>query len=329
MASEATTAGPATVVIQTRIKPGRDDEFAARQQHLRAEVQHAPGFLSHQLLPPEPPAQEDWVIIERFETREFARAWLASEQRAKALAGLADLLVGDQAVSVVDSPSPASRTATAVILTTVEPGRETEFQQWNAEITAAQSRQPGYVGAVLQAPIEGVQNQWVTMVTFDSDIHLDAWLDSDERAALLRKQHGIFHDTQTRRVESGFSGWFDFQRAEGATAPPAWKFNYLILVGLYPIVMLEILFLNNKLGWMNLAFGNLIGNVFSVAILGWPVVAILSKLMRWWIQPEPTSARRLVDLKGAVIMLIVLAVLVCGFYFVVKYVGFDAKVLHL
>jgi len=323
--SPATTTEPVTVVIQTRVKPDRDDEFAALQQRIRTSVRQAPGFVSHQLLPPEPPDQKDWVIIERFESRDFARAWLVSTERAEALDGIDDLLLGDQAISVVDSPRPVSHTSTAVILTTVEPGHEAAFQHWNAEITAAQSRQPGYVGATLQAPVDGVQDQWVTIVTFDSSISLDAWLVSDERAALLAKSDGVFHDTQTRRVESGFSGWFDFPRPEGEAAPPAWKFNYLILVGLYPIVMLEILFLNNKLAWMNLAFGNLIGNLFSTAILGWPVVAILGKWMGWWIQPAP-DAGRAVHLKGAIIMMVALGVLVCAFYFVVKYVGFDAPV---
>jgi uncharacterized protein len=328
VASDPTTTVPATVVIQTRVRPGRTEEFLARQHDIRRVVQQAPGFLSHQLLPPEPPVQEDWVIIERFETREFARTWLASGERSEALEGLDDLLSGDQAVSVIDSPSPVSRTATAVILTRVEPGKEAAFQRWNAEITAVQSRQPGYVGATLQPPVDGVQDQWVTVLTFDSDVHLDAWLDSDERDVLLAESEGVFHDTQTRRVESGFSGWFDFQRPEGSSAPPAWKFNYLILVGLYPIVMLEILFLNPKIDWMNLAFGNLVGNILSVAILGWPVVAILSKAMGWWIQPAP-GASRSVDVKGAVIMVVALAVLVCAFYFIVTYVGPDAKVLKV
>lgn len=322
---EQTTTGPATVVIQTRVKPGRDEEFAALQQRMRAVVQRAPGFLSHQVLPAEPPGQEDWVIIERFESRDRARAWLTSTDRDHVLNEIGDLLVGDQAVSIVDSPGPAEKTSTAVILTTVEPGHEDAFRQWNAEITSVQSRQPGYVGATLQAPVGGVQEQWVTMVAFDSEAHLDAWLGSEARAALLARSEGLFHDTQLRRVESGFSGWFDFQRPEGGGPPPAWKFNYLILIGLYPIVMLEILFLNNKIAWMNLAFGNLIGNVLSVAILGWPVVAILSKWMGWWIQPAP-GASRWTDLRGAIVMIAALAVLVAAFYLIVNYVGFDAKV---
>ncbi|MGH7868010.1 MAG: hypothetical protein ACREP9_10385 [Candidatus Dormibacteraceae bacterium] len=102
----------------------------------------------------------------------------------------------------------------------------------------------------------------------------------------------------------------------------------MVLTGLYPIVMLEILFMNNKLLWMNTAFGNLIGNIFSVAILGWPVVAILGKLMGWWLQPAP-QASRWTDLKGALIMLGVIAVLVITFFFIVKYVGFDAKVTNI
>ena len=328
MANTKTASGPVTVVIQTRVKPGQTEEFLALQHRIRAVVERTPGFLSHQLLPPEPPAQEDWVIIERFESREHARAWLASAERAEGLIPIECLLVGDQAVSIIDSPGSVSRTATAVILTTVEPGHEEAFERWHAEIAAVQSHQPGYVGITLQAPVEGVQDQWVTMVTFDSDATLDRWLGSDERAALLAKSEGVFYDTQTRRVESGFSGWFDFRRSQGPGAPPAWKFNYLILVGLYPIVMLEILFLNNKLDWMNLAFGNLIGNIFSVAILGWPVVAILSKLMGWWIQPAPGTPRS-VDLKGVVVMLFALAVMVCGFYFIVRYVGSDAKILTI
>jgi hypothetical protein len=165
------------------------------------------------------------------------------------------------------------------------------------------------------------------MVTFDSEEHLDAWMSSDERRALLERGAETFRDTATRRVQSGFEQWFDFKRGDGTPQPPPWKFNYLILVGLYPIVMVEILFLNNKLAWMNLSFGNLIGNVLSVAFLGWPILAILGKLMGWWIQPAPGSSRW-TDLKGALVMLLALAALVAIFYVVVKYVGFDAKVLN-
>ena len=92
--------------------------------------------------------------------------------------------------------------------------------------------------------------------------------------------------------------------------------------------MLEVLFLNNKLDWMNPAFGTLIGNIFSVGILGWPVVTILGKIMSWWTDP-PAGASRFNDAKGALIMAAVIAVLVAGFFLIVERVGFDAKVLTI
>jgi antibiotic biosynthesis monooxygenase (ABM) superfamily enzyme len=119
------------------------------------------------------------------------------------------------------------------------------------------------------------------MVTFDSDDHLEAWLGSEDRAALIAQSEGIARDTAMRWVRSGFKGWFDIARPAGVEQPAPWKFTWPILVGLYPIVMLEILFMNNKLACMDLAFSNLIGNTLSVALLGWPVVAVLTKLMGW------------------------------------------------
>jgi uncharacterized protein len=319
--------GPeATIVIQTRVRPGTEEAFAAWQQRMSELVARAPGFRAHGFTPPDPPVQLDWVIMERFSSRATARAWLDSPERQAQLTQIADLIDGDQSISIIDeAPATRSRATTAVILTTVEADKADRFRAWHKEAVRAADRWPGHLGTTLQAPVPGVQDQWVTMVTFDSDEHLAAWMGSDDRRALLERGGEIFRDTATRRAQAGFDQWFEFKRAGGAAQPPPWKFNYLILVGLYPIVMLEILFLNNKLDWMQLSLGNLIGNVLSVALLGWPVVAILGKLMGWWIQPAP-GASRWTDLKGALVMLLALAVLVAVFYVVVKNVGFDAKV---
>ncbi len=325
----AATARAATVIVQARPKPGREEEFAAWQQRLSNLVAQAEGFLSSEVMPPAPPEQEDWVIIERFRSRRDARAWLDSPRRAAEIDRAAELMDPDQQISVIDELGPpAHRSSTAVIFTKVEPGSEERFRRWHDEIGAAQARWPGYVGSTLQAPVEGVQDQWLTIVTFDSDAHLEAWLRSDERAALLEETEGVSHDTATRRVRSGFEGWFDLRRGEGPGRPAPWKLNFVILVGLYPIVMLEILYMNNKLAWMNLAFSNLIGNVLSVAFLGWPVLAVLTKLMGWWIEPQP-GASSSTDLKGALVLTAGMGVLVAVFYFLVVTVGFSSPVLSL
>jgi antibiotic biosynthesis monooxygenase (ABM) superfamily enzyme len=315
----------ATLVTQTAVRPGRENEFASWQRRMSALVSGTPGFVSEEVIPADPPLQADWTIIQRFACREDASNWLASAARAAMLEQVADLLEGEDAISIMEQAGRPHRGSTAVIRSSVAPGQEKAYRDWQAAIQAAQAKMPGFVGCAVQEPISGVQDQWVTLLAFESGKQLDAWLSSGTRASLLRKAEGIVARDEVSRVESGFEGWFDFGRSAGTSAPPAWKFNYLVLAGLYPIVMLEILYLTPKLFWMNPAFSNLIGNIFSVGILGWPVVAILGKVMGWWVQPAP-GASKWTDLKGALVMIGVLAVLVFGFYFIATYVGGDAPV---
>lgn len=312
----------ATVVTQTRVRPAMEAAFASWQERMSRTVAQAPGFVNQEVIPARPPVQADWVVVQRFETRAAAQAWLDSSTRADMVEQIAEALEGDDTVSIlvggVRTPQSA---ATAVIRTSVEPQATARFTTWHSEITDAQRRWPGYVGSSLQAPIAGVQDEWTTLVTFDSPEHLEAWMSSDERAALLDRLEVMeSRDTSTRTVQSGFSNWFDLAvpSPSGAAVPP-WKFNYLILLGLYPIVMIEILFLNPLLEWTNVAFGNLIGNVLSVALLGWPVVVLLGRSMRWWTEPRPGTSKW-TDALGVGVVLVALAVLVAVFYVIATHV---------
>jgi len=283
-------------------------------------VAQAAGFMSQEVLPANPPVQEDWVIIQRFDSRGAAQAWLRSPARAQMLDQIAGALEGSETVSMVVGGVRTPQTAaTAVIQTAVGAQATERFTRWHAEIADVQRRWPGYVGSSLQAPIAGVQEEWTTLVTFDSPEHLEAWMSSDERAALLKRLEGMeSRDTSTRTVKSGFANWFDLAGPNAAAVPP-WKFNYLILLGLYPIVMIEILFLNPLLEWANIAVGNLIGNVLSVAFLGWPVLVLLGRSMKWWTEPGP-GASRWTDTLGVGLILATLAVLVVVFYVVAAHV---------
>lgn len=321
MAVETTDEQVATIVTQTRIRPGMESEFAAWQERMSRVVGQAAGFMSQEIIAAKPPVQEDWVIVQRFVSREAAQAWLDSSKRAEMLGHIAGALEGGDTVSmVVGGVRTPQAAATAVIRTAVDPRVTERFTLWHAEITDAQRRWPGYVGSSLQAPIAGVQEEWTTLVTFDSPDHLEAWMGSEERASLLEKLETMdSRDTSTRTVKSGFANWFDLVTPTAVAVPP-WKFNYLILLGLYPIVMIEILFLNPLLDWTNVAFGNLIGNVLSVAFLGWPVVVLLGKTMKWWTEPKP-GASTWTDALGVGVLLVALTVLVIAFYEIATHVS--------
>ena len=86
--------GPVTIVTQTRVRPESVRNFARWQEETSRTVAQFPGFIKQTVMPPSPPAQADWVILQRFASTETAVAWLNSEQRLKRIQGAADMLVG-------------------------------------------------------------------------------------------------------------------------------------------------------------------------------------------------------------------------------------------
>ncbi len=305
----------ATVVTNTCVTPEHEPEFAAWQAEMSTLVAGFPGFVSGEVIPPFPPTQVDWVIVQRFETQEQLHDWLDSPQRADMLKRIQPVLVGDDAINVfMGSAGQGPKTeTTAVIMTKVAPHAEDDFRTWHKRMDAAQSRFPGYLGCEVQPPIEGFQEHFVTMLKFDSPDHLNAWLTSPERKALLTESQSFVEKSIIREARNGFGNWFAFGAQREGMAP-AWKNNYIVLLGLYPIVMLEILFLNPLFDWLPIPAGNFIGNVISVGVLGWPVIWLLSKWMAWWLAPKDERTPRR-DLGGAILVLAIIAIMGLVFYF--------------
>ena len=86
--------GAVTIVTQTRVRPECTEAFARWQDETSAIIGRFPGFIDQKVIPPSPPAQDDWVIVQRFTATEAALAWLRSEQRLKRVDDAAPMLVG-------------------------------------------------------------------------------------------------------------------------------------------------------------------------------------------------------------------------------------------
>ena len=73
-ASKESAAGASdgvTVVTQTRVRLEQDKAFAEWQDGTSSTIARFPGFLHQSVMPPSPPAQVDWVILQRFVNIEF------------------------------------------------------------------------------------------------------------------------------------------------------------------------------------------------------------------------------------------------------------------
>ena len=294
----------ATIVTQTRIRDDSGDGFARFQATISAAISGQPGFIEQSVLPPNPPMQVDWVILQRFTTTDDAVRWLRSERRLALLTDVQPMLAGPDDVHLVRDenggalPSPVS----AVITTRIRPGCAAEFRRWEQRIAAAQARAPGFQGYRFEPPIPGVQEDYVAILRFETEAALQGWMDSPERARLLAEADAFTERVAARIVRAGFSQWFAHQGAATASAP-VWKQNMIVLLLLYPVVFLFGLWVQTPLlmraaglpFWLAL----FIGNVASVLLLN-VLVPWTSARLGWWLAP---GNKRAADLAGACLLL--------------------------
>jgi antibiotic biosynthesis monooxygenase (ABM) superfamily enzyme len=281
-----------TIVTQTRTAEGAEGEFARFQNDISIAIANQPGFIEQSVLPPSPPVQVDWVILQRFVTAEFAIDWLHSEARAKLLASARPFLVGPDDVHLLREgqvgalPAPVS----LVITTKVQPGREDDFQRWELRITAEQAQAPGFLGYRLEPPIPGVQEDFMAILRFETNEMLQGWMNSPKRAALLAEAKPFVAEVRTRVVQAGFTQWFT-AKGEG---PPAWKQNMVVLLMLYPVVFLFGLLVQTPLlmnAWgLPFWFALFVGNLAGVVLLNW-LVPWASRRFAWWLKPQGSALR--------------------------------------
>jgi antibiotic biosynthesis monooxygenase (ABM) superfamily enzyme len=314
-AAQPSTAG-VTIVTQTRVAQDKAEAFASWQRDVSAIVAAQPGFIEQTILPPNPPVQLDWVILQRFARTENAVAWLRSDERARLVAQAQPLLVGQDDVHLLNEketgvlPAPAS----AVISTRIRPGQENAYREWERRIAAAQARAPGFQGYRFEPPVAGVQDDWLAILRFDSEANLQAWLASSERKKLLEEAGAFTEEYHARIVRTGFDQWFQVGNPEVPSAP-AWKQNMVVLMILFPVVVLFNLLVQTPLLIQHWKFPPLIalfiGNAVSVTLLSL-IVPWASRRLDWWLRASGNEPK--IELSGAALVVGIYALCLLVFW---------------
>jgi hypothetical protein len=303
----AAKAATVTIVTQTRIAPNQAEAFARWQDRASKIVAARRGFVKQTVLPPSPPGQPDWVILQSFDSTDAALHWLRSDERQRLVAEAQSMLVGQDDVHLVaDSnvgvlPAPAS----AVISTRIKPGQDAAYREWERRIAAAQTRSPGFQGYRFEPPIPGVQDDWLTILRFDSEANLQTWLKSPERKKLVDEAAAFTEEYHTRIVRTGFDQWFHVGDRDTAS-PPAWKQNMVVLMTLYPVVMLITAWIEHPflVGTLKMSHWSalFIDNTVSVLVLS-VLTPWASRRLDWWLRPAEGDRKR--DIAGVALVVCV------------------------
>jgi antibiotic biosynthesis monooxygenase (ABM) superfamily enzyme len=110
------------------------------------------------------------------------------------------------------------------------------------------------------------------------------------------------------RLQTSFPGWVPMDPLTGEP-PPNWKAALLVLLGLFPIVMLEMRFLGDlftPLGIQNASLATFFGNVISVGLTSFVTMPLFVKWFAWWLFPKGNKSAQ--TAKGTAILCILFAI---------------------
>ena len=172
---------------------------------------------------------------------------------------------------------------TVTVARRVAIGREAEFGDWSAELTALASAFPGFLGAGMLRPSRA-GDPWHVVFRFASQRELDAWDRSPERARQVAAGEHLVESTDMHRV-SGLETWFALP-GRTAPAPPKWK---MFLTSGTVFFALNIVF-TYAYGWLLDSWPR----PLHVALISFPVTATatwlvmprVTRLLRRWLYPD-------------------------------------------
>ncbi|HWY31429.1 MAG TPA: antibiotic biosynthesis monooxygenase [Candidatus Acidoferrum sp.] len=297
----------AILLAKFQLRPDAENPFAEWQARALTHAAGFEGFLNSEITPSGQGLA--WNVLLRFADSTRLEAWRKSETWQRLLEDAAPLLAEKSSIEVEVKETESGGGVVEVIVTKVKAGQENAYREWEIKTQQAQSKFPGYRGSYVQPPVSG-ELGWTTLMRFDTVEQLEAWLKSPERAALLREAEPLVEYAHLQRMGTSFPGWFPTDPKTGK-GPPNWKAGMLVLLGLFPIVMLETRFLKLP---VNPSLGMFIGNSISVAMTTYWTMPLFIKMLSWWLFPKSDASKLAVNAAGAALVFLLYAISVAALW---------------
>ena len=186
------------------------------------------------------------------------------------------------------SPTPAPAFVTAAFTRHIKPDFVTAYDAWLHEVTALASTWKGYQGVtVVRPPHGGVRPEYTTILRFDTEANLRAWLDAPARLALLERA-AVYADEPTEEIisEPGVDYWFTPHDAGPGSGPPTrWKMAVVLTLVIFVLlnVMREVTAPLAPLLPRPLVL--LLSVTLQVAFMTYVLMPWLTKRLAFWLQP--------------------------------------------
>jgi len=175
---------------------------------------------------------------------------------------------------------------TAVASRRVKPGREEEFEEWVAGVTAAGARFPGYLGSNIFRPSGPNDDEYQIVFKFDHASNLERWQGSEERRRWNEQARDLIHEEPRVRVLTGLETWFTLPSKEGDPPPPRYKMATITWLAVFPLATLVFMVLDPLLGGAPVALRTLAFTLVMVTLMTYIVMPRMTRLFSFWLYPK-------------------------------------------
>jgi uncharacterized protein len=269
-----------TLIVSCRPRARHERDVERWLRRLVAAAATVPGYVDSELQPPDPLHPGQWVVLYHFTDPPSLASWLKSPDRERLMESGREYIEDpphEQVTTLAPHPPPV----TAVSSVPVAPERMHAFKQLHDLSVQRMGTMPGFIYAELFEPVPGLQDDTVILLSFDTREHLDGWLHSADRKAMVELQAKHLLGPRTLSVVGGFAGWFS--SGQGNDVVP-WKSAVAVLLAIVPVSQV---FLATRL-WMfpdlNAVIATFLGNVVSVAVLTWVLMPRISRRLKHWLR---------------------------------------------
>ncbi len=296
----------ATAIAIFEVDAANRDSVLSWQSELDSEAAKRPGFVgSHFTRGFE--EHDDWAAAVTFDSEPHLRHWLDSPERA-ALLEQGEAYGARTRSTLVLLPGERPPAGVAVFLHSVAPEDHVGFLQAEAGLNRTALTFPGYLGGLVLAPSDP-NGTWISVLRFQDDATLNAWLASPERAEQLGILRGYLvqdFEQVTRSTPFG-----SIVRVVGGQtkSTPNWKTAMVVLMVLFPTVMLLARYLSPALhDWgLDPGISLWVSNIVSTILLTWLLMPTATRIFRFWLDPVDGAPLK-PTLIGVAIILAVYAV---------------------
>jgi uncharacterized protein len=196
-----------TLVTQTRVSPSHDAEFARWQEQVNHALAHFPGYLDHTVLPPHPPARSTGSSCSAL--RAMRRRARGCNRNSACGCSTRFSLCWSGRMTCTSLRTTANRNCSRLSRPSspraCSQGKKRPSRSGNAGLRRWKPRSRASVATGSSRRCPGGQDHWMTMLRFDSDAHLDAWLNSEQRQQLLAETPRFSFESHTRKVHTRVS----------------------------------------------------------------------------------------------------------------------------